>query len=197
MADGTLDPDTPIRWADGTEATLGEYQAGEYDFMSDDFEIVKPSGTARRSPEFWDRFFLDMAAHVATASRDPSTKVGCILVDDRRRLIGMGYNGFPRGVEDWPERYEDRPTKYLMVQHAEANAVLQSPSAFLEGSTAYVTHPPCANCAGILIQAGIRRVVTTLPDFDLAVRFKDSWNAADTMFKEVGIELTFLDPKAQ
>jgi dCMP deaminase len=151
----------------------------------------------RRSPEFWDRFFLDMAEHVATASRDPSTKVGCILADSQRRLVGMGYNGFPRGVNDLPERYEDRPTKYLMVQHAEANAVLQSPAAYLEGSTAYVTHPPCANCAGILIQAGIKRVVTYLPCPEMAKRFGESWGAASVMFSEAGISTTFLEPKVE
>lgn len=193
MADGTIGPDTPIRWADGTEATLGEYQSGEFDFMSDDFEIVRPQAE-RRPPEFWDHFFLNMAAHAATASRDPSTKVGCILVDGRRRLIGMGYNGFPRGVADLPERYEDRPTKYAMVQHAEANAVLQA-TASTEGATAYVTHPPCSNCAGILIQAGVRRVVTYTPELDLTNRFADSWKIADTMFTEAGVELVFTYPR--
>ncbi|EBA09089.1 deoxycytidylate deaminase [Sagittula stellata] len=145
-----------------------------------------------RAPDWWDRFFLDMAVHVATASRDPSTKVGCILVDEQRRLVGMGYNGFPRGVVDLPERYEDRPTKYLMVQHAEANAVLQSPSNSLAGSTAYLTAPPCSNCAGLLIQAGVKRVVSLGCNPDLALRFKDSFRASVQMFLEVGVTHDFI-----
>lgn len=144
-----------------------------------------------RAPYFWDRFFMEMAEHVATASKDPSTKVGCALVDEKRRVIGVGYNGFPRGVCDHPDRYDDRPTKYLMVQHAEANAVLQS-IAPTEGATAYVTHPPCANCSGILIQAGIRKVVTRRPSAELQFRFEESFNASKLMFEEADIETLYL-----
>lgn len=147
--------------------------------------------TEPRPAAFWDHFFLTMADHTATASKDPSTKVGCVLVDDRRRVIGVGYNGFPRGVLDLPARYADRPTKYLMVQHAEANAVLQA-TISTHGATAFVTHPPCANCAGILIQAGIKRVVTRHPAPDLADRFKDSFDAATQMFLEAGVYQRFI-----
>jgi len=144
----------------------------------------RPSG-------FWDDFFLTMADHVATASKDPSTKVGCVLIDAKRRVIGVGYNGFPRGVQDLPERYADRPTKYMMVQHAEANAVLQA-TVPTEGATAYVTHPPCASCAGILIQAGVKRIVTSMPSEELRKRFADSFDASDLMFGEAGVKQTFI-----
>ncbi len=92
-----------------------------------------------RPQAFWDTFFIKMADHAATASKDPSTQVGCVLVDDKRCVVGPGYNGFPRGVDDKPARLLDRSTKYLMVQHAEVNAVLNA-VAGTEGSTAYVTH---------------------------------------------------------
>lgn len=134
----------------------------------------------------WDRRFVDLAAHVAKWSKDPSTKVGCVLVDPRRVVVGMGYNGFPRGVGDHAERLLDRPVKYAMVQHAEANAVLNA-SATVRGATAYVTHPCCANCAGLLIQAGVDRVVTARPDAGLAERFRDSFALARTMFDEAGV----------
>lgn len=139
----------------------------------------------------WDARFIELATHVANWSKDPSTKVGCVLVDDLRRVVGMGYNGFPRKVQDTLERYEDRPTKYLMVQHAEANAILNA-VARTEGTTAYVTHHPCANCAGLLIQAGIKRVLTFQPSGGLAERFADSFNAAQTMFAEADVALKFL-----
>lgn len=146
-------------------------------------------GTLRS--QTWDERFMFIAHEIATWSKDPSTKVGCVLVDDRRRIIGTGYNGFPRGVSDDPARYQDRPTKYLMVQHAEVNAVLQA-VAGTEGATAYVTHHPCSSCAGVLIQAGIARIVTNTPSSDLESRFKDSFKAARTMLSEAGISLAYL-----
>ena len=66
----------------------------------------------------WDGRFLDAAALVASWSKDPSTRVGCVIVNERRHIVATGYNGFPKGVEDSVERLNDRPTKYLMVQDA-------------------------------------------------------------------------------
>lgn len=149
-------------------------------------------GHGPHGPGFWDAHFLGMARYAATASKDPSTKVGCVLVNELRQVIGMGYNGFPRGVIDCPDRLADRETKYLMVQHAEANAVMQS-VASTRSSTAYVTHHPCANCAGILIQAGVTRVVTLMPDQGIAERFKASFVAAKVMLLEASVPLAFLD----
>lgn len=137
----------------------------------------------------WDQRFMRLAAEVASWSKDPSTKVGAVLVDDDRRVIGLGFNGFPRGVCDHPERLADRPTKYLMVQHAEANAILNA-VASVKGSTAYVTHHPCSSCAGILIQAGVIRVVTRAPSAGFADRFAASFAASRIMFEEADV---FLD----
>jgi len=140
----------------------------------------------------WDARFMDVAEMIATWSKDPSTQVGCVLVDQNRRIIGTGYNGFPRGVDDCVERYEHRPTKILMVQHAEANAVLQA-VAEMKGATAYVTHHPCSSCAGVLIQAGVTRVVTRRPEEALAERFAESFEATRTMFEEAGVVLEWLE----
>lgn len=139
----------------------------------------------------WDARFLTLAQHIATWSKDPSTQVGCVLVDDHRRVVGMGYNGFPRGVSDDPERYEHRPIKYLMVQHAEANAILNAVDK-TAGTTAYVTHHPCSNCAGLLIQAGVKRIVTFSPAGGIAERFADSFAAARTMLDEAKVELNLI-----
>jgi dCMP deaminase len=109
----------------------------------------------------WDARFLALAAHIAGWSKHRTTKVGCVVVDDDRRIRVTGYNGFPRGVTDLPERLADRPTKLLLSVHAEANAVATAARSGvpLAGCTAYITHPPCAACAASLIQAGIQRVV--------------------------------------
>lgn len=139
----------------------------------------------------WDKRFLDLAVHISQWSKDPSTKVGCVIVNKDKTIITVGYNGFPRGVDDTDERYLDRETKYLMVQHAEANAIASAKEP-LDGYTAYVTHHPCSNCTGLLIQSGIKRVVTTEPASDFADRFAKSFAASKTMLSEAGIELVIL-----
>lgn len=135
--------------------------------------------------------FIDLARHIAKWSKDPSTQVGCVLVDQHRRIVGVGYNGFPRGVGDGPERYADRPTKYAMVVHAEVNAVLNA-TARTEGTVAYVTHHPCAACAGTLIQAGIRAVFCPVPEPQIAERFGGSFAVATLMLQEAGVELSLM-----
>jgi dCMP deaminase len=139
----------------------------------------------------WDHRFLRLAEHVAQWSKDPSTQVGCVLVNDQRIVVGMGYNGFPRGVDDNGERYRDRAVKYLMVQHAEANAILNA-SATIRGATAYVTHPCCSSCMGLLIQAGVSRVVTRPAEVAMAQRFAESFGAAQVMASEAGVRVALL-----
>lgn len=136
----------------------------------------------------WDARFSELATMIASWSKDPSTKVGCVVVDQQRRIIATGYNGFPRGVSDDIDRLEDRATKYLMVQHAEANALLNSTADTLN-ATAYVTHHPCANCTGALIQAGIKRIVTFEPSAALVERFSDSFAVSKIMLAEAGVAI--------
>lgn len=135
----------------------------------------------------WTDHFLEMAHLVATKSKDPNTKVGCIVVSEDKVVVATGYNGLPRGVEDKPERME-RPAKYLWTSHAEENAVAQAARVGmkLKGGTAFVTHMPCSRCARTLIQAGIEYVVvdrgtTSMPqeEFDVAMQ----------MFKEAGVDV--------
>lgn len=137
----------------------------------------------------WDTRFLDLARHIASWSRDPSTQVGCVIVNPARQVVSTGYNGLPRGVADDPARYADRKIKYLMTVHAETNAVLQAGGP-VHGGTAYITAPPCSQCAAVLIQAGIARIVTVEPDAGLAERFRDSFAAAELMLHEAGVEVT-------
>jgi dCMP deaminase len=139
----------------------------------------------------WDGRFLDLAVFVADWSKDPSTKVGAVLVRPDRTVASLGFNGFPRGVLDHPERYDDRPTKYEMVVHAELNALLSTRES-LEGYTLYVTPlPPCGQCAAAIIQRGIRKVVIAM-DKDLPEIWAKKWELSSTMFGEAGIAVRVL-----
>lgn len=135
----------------------------------------------------WDSYFARLAEHVATRSKDPSTKVGCVVVTEDRCVAATGYNGIPSRVADLPERME-RPAKYLWTAHAEENAVALAArvGAKLSGGVAYITHTPCARCARSLIQSGIKRVhcgagTTSMPEEEFIV--------ARTMFAEAGVEV--------
>jgi len=144
--------------------------------------------------EKWHRRFLRLASEIADFSKDPSTKVGCILVRDRR-IISTGYNGFPRGISDSFDRLLDREKKYEMTVHAEINAVTTAAlhGVSTEGSTAYVTFQPCSRCAAVLINAGIREVYVTA-DTLIPDRWLDNMILAANLLKEAGILLTTLDP---
>jgi len=108
----------------------------------------------------WDLRFLEMADMVAGWSKDPSSKVGAVLVRPDRTLASVGFNGFPRGLNDAPELYADRDYKIATVRHAEENAIGFAKDQSLEGHTLYVSGlPPCCSCASEIIQAGIARVV--------------------------------------
>jgi dCMP deaminase len=109
--------------------------------------------------EKWDERFLSIAKLAAEWSKDPKAKVGAVIVDTQGQVAGVGYNGFPKLVEDSAERYSDVETKLEMVVHAEENAILGA-GVRARGGTAYVFGKPvCARCAGSLIQAGIARVI--------------------------------------
>ena len=115
----------------------------------------------------WDDRFITIAHNVATWSKDPGTKVGAVLVIDRR-IIATGYNGFPHQISDSLDRYENRELKLAYTVHAEVNSILNAAKngARTDGSTLYVTFPPCVSCSTSVIQAGITHVVC--PDLTTA-----------------------------
>jgi dCMP deaminase len=112
----------------------------------------------------WDEYFMAVAYLSAMRSKDPSTQVGACIVDGEQRIVGIGYNGFPRGCSDddlpWA-RTADSPldTKYPYVCHAEMNAVLNRNSASLKGCRLYVALFPCNECSKLIIQSGISEVI--------------------------------------
>lgn len=136
----------------------------------------------------WDRFYLAMARHVSTASKDPSTKCGAVIVRPDRTVSSIGFNGFARGIEDAEDRLNNRETKYDLIIHCEENAILNAAES-VYGHTLYV-YPfmTCHRCAVRVIQAGIKRVVAPICPEDKAARWGDSLVKARSLYLEAGVE---------
>lgn len=137
----------------------------------------------------WDTRFINLADYVAQWSRDPSTQVGAVIVRNDKTVASLGFNGFPRGVNDSSDRYNNRPIKYKFVCHAEANAILTAQES-LNGCTIYASLHPCNECAKMIIQSGITRVVTRKPQNE---RWNESNSVSVIMFEETGISVDYID----
>lgn len=109
----------------------------------------------------WDEYFMTMAYLVSMKSKDPSTRVGSVIVGPDNEIRSTGYNGLPRGLADRNYRYEDREYKLLAVNHAEENAILHCAlnGVSTKGCTVYVQWLPCSRCTKTIIQTGIKEVV--------------------------------------
>lgn len=137
----------------------------------------------------WDKRFLDLAKHISSWSLDPSTQTSSVITDGKR-IISVGYNGLPMGVEDTHERLNNRELKYSMVVHCERNALLFARGS-VENCTLY-TWPfmSCSVCAGMVINAGIKRCVAPVNNNP---RWVDSFKLTQQMFQEAGVELVLYD----
>lgn len=117
----------------------------------------------------WDDYFMNTALLSAERSKDPSTKVGAVVVNEDKRIIGIGYNGFPNGCSDedfpWEREGDFLDTKYAYVVHAEENAILNSTSG-VKGASIFVSLFPCHECAKKIIQSGIKEVVFLSDKYD-------------------------------
>ena len=133
------------------------------------------------------RKFYQLALEIAQLSKDPRTKVGCLIIDSRGAIRATGYNGFPRGVDDDPGRYADRNIKLRLVAHAEANAIANAAAVGtpLEGCGLVVTKYPCHECAKLIITAGIKHIYTAKPETDTV--WIDSAETSSMMFFEAGV----------
>ena len=141
----------------------------------------------------WKGRYLKLAREIAGWSKDPSTKIGCVIIGSKGQVLAQGYNGFPRGIQDTPERYADRPTKYKYVVHAEMNAIYNASysGVSLDGSVLFVHGlPVCSECAKGIIQVGIKNIV--MPWQEIPATWQDSWNLTQQMFKEAGITWEFV-----
>ena len=110
----------------------------------------------------WDEYFMGVAILSSKRSKDPSTKVGACIVNEDKKIVGIGYNGFPHGCSDdefpWDREGDYLDCKYPYVVHAEPNAILNS-TVSLKNATIYVTLFPCNECAKLIIQSGIKEIV--------------------------------------
>ena len=135
----------------------------------------------------WDEYFMSVAMLSAMRSKDPNTQVGAGIVNQDKKIVGTGYNGFPIGCSDdvlpWGREGNPLQTKYPFVCHAELNAILNSISRDLRGCTLYVVMFPCNECAKAIIQSGIKEVIyrdNKYPD-------SDSVKASTMMLKQSGV----------
>lgn len=135
----------------------------------------------------WDQRMLQVAETVATWSKDPDSAVGCVITTEDRRYITWGFNGFPAGVKD-DGRLQDKVLKNSLMVHAEANAIVNARSS-VEDCSLFSTKAVCIDCAKLIIQAGIARVVCPRPD--QKSRWLDSNRRAKMLLREAGLEVTW------
>ena len=142
----------------------------------------------------WDDYFMGIALLSAQRSKDPSTQVGACIVNDDNVIVGTGYNGWPRGIDNddlpWEREGAALQTKYMYVVHAEANAITNA-SVSLKGCRIYVALIPCNECAKLIIQSGITEVVY-MNDKHAAL---DAFKGARVLFEKAGVRLRQYRPQ--
>ncbi len=132
----------------------------------------------------WDKRFLDLAAFVSQWSKDPSTKVGCVVAEGNK-VISIGFNGYPHGVRD---KDDPREIKYEKTIHAEVNAILHA-KRDLSHCSIYITPlPPCPRCASVIVQSGITKVFSRSTDGDALNRWYKDFQLAASILKEADVQ---------
>lgn len=144
----------------------------------------------------WDDYFMGLAHLSSMRSKDPSTQVGACIVNPEKRVVGIGYNGFPTGIDDndfpWEAHEQYDQSKYAYVVHAELNAILNATQK-LDGCTIYVSLFPCNECAKAIIQSGIKHLVYEDDKYADTAAVK----ASKRMLRATGVKLTKLDHTVQ
>lgn len=137
-----------------------------------------------------DEYGLQLAKTASLKSKDPSTVVGAAILDPSGRVVSLGYNGAPRGVDDKYWMQGPRERKLDVTIHAELNSVLNARSS-VEGCTIYIYPlPPCCHCASIIAQSGIKRVVCYAPE--IGSRWEESATMGSRLMSEAGLEIEYL-----
>jgi dCMP deaminase len=138
----------------------------------------------------WTINYLGLAKHIAEWSKDPSTKCGAIAIGKHMQILSVGFNGFPRKIEDTAERLNDRPTKYSLMVHAEMNCIYNATlnGISLDDATMFVYGlPVCSECAKGIIQSGIKKIVASYPPI-ISDKWREMGQLTSQMFEECGIE---------
>jgi len=142
----------------------------------------------------WDHRFMRMAREVSTWSKDPSRQVGAVAVGENRKILSTGYNGFPAGIEDTEERYNDRSLKYKYVVHAEKNCIYNAclNGISLAGASLYVYGLPlCSDCSLGVVQSGIKEVIMDESCFDKP-KWNESFEFTKNLFQEAGVDVRYV-----
>jgi dCMP deaminase len=141
----------------------------------------------------WDSRWMDLAFFVSNWSKDRSRKTGAVIVDRRNVLLSIGWNGFPRGVDDDVHLRHERPAKYQWTEHAERNAIYNAAAKGIPtlGCVMHSAWYPCADCARAVIQAGIVELVSVEPDWN-DKRWASDFVMVRKMLGEAGVNSRFL-----
>ena len=139
----------------------------------------------------WQGRFIKLAQEIASWSKDPSSQVGAVIVRPDRTIASVGFNGFPRGVEDSQDAITNRDTKLLRTIHAELNAILSAKEPLTGYSLFVWPFQPCAQCAAAIIQAGIADVYCPFNDHVAHERWSESFKTALQMFDEAEVRLIY------
>ena len=142
----------------------------------------------------WDDLFMSMVYLVASKSKDNSTHIGAVVVGSDKEVRSVGYNGFPRGIDDDVEERQKRPYKYGFFEHAERNAIYNAVriGVSLKECIMYTNGMPCADCARAIIQSGVKEVVIDYAwDKDNSTKWAESGKISKTMFDECGVNIRY------
>jgi dCMP deaminase len=138
----------------------------------------------------WKIKYLDLAQHFSTWSKDPSSKIGAVVVGINGQILSTGYNGFPRGIEDTKERLNNRDQKYPLIVHAEMNCIYNAADlgVSLRGASLFVYGlPVCEHCSLGIIQSGIKYVCMRVNSDKDITKWTDSFKKTAANFEEAGI----------
>jgi len=139
----------------------------------------------------WDKRFLELAEYISDWSKDKSRGVGAVIVNDDKRVVSFGYNGFPSGVDDDIDERHERPAKYDWTVHAEENAITNAAriGVATKNTIMYLNLFPCARCAGNIINSGIKRIVVSKdPNFE-DEKYGHEFKISQQKLKEAGVEI--------
>jgi dCMP deaminase len=146
----------------------------------------------------WDARFMSLARHISLWSKDQSTKVGCVIVSSSREILAVGYNGFPRGIDDDLTERHQRPAKYVWTEHAERNAIFSAVrvGVSLHKAMMYLPWFPCPDCARAIVQAGIETLVAVKPDTTDS-RWGEGFVTSEGILRECGIAIRWFEIETQ
>lgn len=146
----------------------------------------------------WDHYFLDLVRTVSTKSKDPHTKIGCVIVGPDHEIRSTGYNSFVRGLDDTVPERQERPEKYWWIEHAERNAIYNAArmGTTLNNCIIYVPSLPCMDCARAIVSVGIKEVVNSKQAVEQWCQ-KTQWQPhierVNQMFAECGVSMRSVD----